>query len=219
MPLLCQGRWGWNPIIRLYILPCDTQALIQVIMQCNVWSLQHLSNNDMKIYVCACMHGLGACAMVMVHWMLQRKRALLLLSFHLPQNNYNHCPDSTWVERIEYATYMTMTQTILSSTESSCLAICSPRTLHVNIHCCLFLCSLSKKLEFVPVASAMSAVHGDHLILASYMLHSQRYSLHGVSCRWNSFRWSSVTDRHHTAMYWSDIDHDIIYAVHSLHQT
>ena len=32
-----------------------------------------------------------------------------------------------------------------------------------------FLYSLSKKLEFAPVASAITAVHGDRLILASYV--------------------------------------------------
>ena len=59
---------------------------------------------------------------------------------------------------------MTMT---ISSLESSCLAICSP--LHVSVLCHLFLYGLSKKLAFVPVASAMTAVHRYrlHVVLAS----------------------------------------------------
>ena len=64
----------------------------------------------------------------------------------------------------ESTTSVTMTVTIFSC-ESSCLANCRP--LHVSVHCCLFLYSLSKKLVFVPVASAMIAVHRDHLVLAS----------------------------------------------------
>ena len=60
---------------------------------------------------------------------------------------------------------MMMTPTI-SSLESSCLAIYSP--LHVSVHCRLFLYSLSKKLALSPMASAMTAVHRDCLVLASY---------------------------------------------------
>ena len=37
-----------------------------------------------------------------------------------------------------------------------------------SAHCRLFLYGLSKKLAFVPVASAMTAVHRDRLVLASY---------------------------------------------------
>ena len=40
--------------------------------------------------------------------------------------------------------------------------------MQVSIVAC-FLYSLSKKLEFAPVASAITAIHSDHLILASYV--------------------------------------------------
>ena len=63
----------------------------------------------------------------------------------------------------ESTTSVMMTVTI-SSRESSCLANCRP--LHVSVHCRLFLYSLSKKLVFVPVASAMTTIHRDCLILA-----------------------------------------------------
>ena len=52
--------------------------------------------------------------------------------------------------------------------ESSCLAKCL--SLHVSVHCCLFFFFLygpSKKLVFVPVASAMTGVHRDHPFLVS----------------------------------------------------
>ena len=62
-------------------------------------------------------------------------------------------------------TSVTVTVTI-SSRESSCLANYMP--LHLSVHCCLFfLYSLSKKLVFVPVASAMTAAHRDRLLVAS----------------------------------------------------
>ena len=50
----------------------------------------------------------------------------------------------------------------VSSCESSCLDNCSP--LQVNVHCRPFY--LFKKLEFVPVASAITAVHRDLVIPA-----------------------------------------------------
>ena len=61
---------------------------------------------------------------------------------------------------------LTVSQYLLSSLESSCLAICSP--LYVSAHCRLFLYGQSKKLAFVLVASAMTAIHRDRLVLASY---------------------------------------------------
>ena len=67
----------------------------------------------------------------------------------------------------ESTTSVTMTLTI-SSRESCCLA--NRRPLHVSIHCCpffVFFYGLSKKLVFMPVASAMTAVHRDRLTLAS----------------------------------------------------
>ena len=70
-------------------------------------------------------------------------------------------------QRTKSTTYMMMTATI-PSLESSCLAICSP--LHVvSVHCRLFFVhAVTKKLVLSPVASAMTAVHRDRLVLASY---------------------------------------------------
>ena len=59
-------------------------------------------------------------------------------------------------------TSVTMIWTIPSS-ELSCLANCRP--LHISFHCRLF--SLSKMLMFMPVASAMTAIHSDHWVLPS----------------------------------------------------
>ena len=61
---------------------------------------------------------------------------------------------------------------IISSLKSSCLAICS--SLHASVHCRLFfLYGLSKKLAFVPVASAITAIHRD---CQFPMHHSPTYS-------------------------------------------
>ena len=56
-----------------------------------------------------------------------------------------------------------MTVTI-PSRESNCLANCRP--LHVSVHCCLFFVQSIQEV-FVPIASAMTAVHRDRLVLAS----------------------------------------------------
>ena len=64
-------------------------------------------------------------------------------------------------------TYMMMTVTI-PSLESSCLAFCSP--LHVRVHCRLFHTVCPNKLVILLVASAMTAIHRDRLVLASYAL-------------------------------------------------
>ena len=62
-------------------------------------------------------------------------------------------------------TSVTMTPAV-SSRESSCLASCS--ALRVSVLCRLFfLYSLFKKLPFVPVASATTAVRSDRRVLAS----------------------------------------------------
>ena len=55
----------------------------------------------------------------------------------------------------------------ISSYESSSLANCGPLNVHVSVHCCLFLYSPSKKLVFVPTASAMAGAHRDCTVLAS----------------------------------------------------
>ena len=68
------------------------------------------------------------------------------------------------VTSLLHTTSVTMTPTV-SSRESSCLANHSP--LHVSVQCCRFLYSLFKKLAFMPVASAMTAVCSDHQVLAS----------------------------------------------------
>ena len=67
-------------------------------------------------------------------------------------------------------TSVTMTPTI-SSRESSCLA--NHGSPHASVHCRLFLFGLSKKLQFMPIATTMTAVHIDRLVLAS----STPYSL------------------------------------------
>ena len=70
--------------------------------------------------------------------------------------------------RLERNTESTTSMTVIravSSPESSCLANC--RQLHASDHCCLVLYGLSKKLVFVPVASAMTGAHRDRLVLAS----------------------------------------------------
>ena len=64
----------------------------------------------------------------------------------------------------ESTTSVMITLTI-SSHESSSLANCSP--LDVSVHCCLVLYSPSKKLVFVPIASATAGGHRDCPVLAS----------------------------------------------------
>ena len=51
-----------------------------------------------------------------------------------------------------------------SSRELSCLGIY--RLLHASVHCRLILYSLSKKLVFMPVTSAMTGAHRDCLVLS-----------------------------------------------------
>ena len=83
---------------------------------------------------------------------------------------------------------VTMTPTI-SSHESSCLA---HYNVHVSVHCRLFLFSLSKKLTFTRVASAMTAVHIDCLILTSNTPRPEIQPL--VSLGSNHFHWPPVMD-------------------------
>ena len=54
---------------------------------------------------------------------------------------------------------------IANTSRSSCLA--NGKLLKVSVHCCRFLYSPSKKLVFVPIASAMAGVHRDFPVLAS----------------------------------------------------
>ena len=57
----------------------------------------------------------------------------------------------------------------------------------------VFLYSLSKKLEFAPISSAITAVYRDRLILASYV---RWPGVQPLVSRWsNHFRWPPVTDR------------------------
>ena len=91
-------------------------------------------------------------------------------------------------------TYMMMTVTI-PSLESSCLAFCSP--LHVSVHCRLFHTVCPNKLAILLVASAMTAIHRDCLVLASYALwlllltdgHHTNYNLNKMMV-YNGTSWS-----------------------------
>ena len=93
-------------------------------------------------------------------------------------------------QRTESTTSVTMTPTI-SSLVSSCLAICSP--LHVSVHCRLFLYSLSKKLEFAPVASAITAI--SQRSPNNSFLHLMARDTASCVSGSNRFRWPPVTDR------------------------
>ena len=64
----------------------------------------------------------------------------------------------------ESTTSVTMTRKV-SCHESSCLANC--KLLKVSVCCCQFLYSPSKKLVFVPIASATASIHRDFPVLAS----------------------------------------------------
>ena len=93
------------------------------------------------------------------------------------------------------------------SPESSCLATCNCRPLHVSVHIlfALYLYNLSKKLVFEPVANTTAGVHRDCPLQACNAQWPERYSLLCLEVKLFPltlrYRW---TDREMDIKYHSD---------------